>query len=112
MKNLQRILRKNFDLLLLPLAFLIWWQSSLFTRWLDPTAGVDDAGFIQHILLKIVAFLIITIIVRLYMRYCWKAVDTYLRHNFSDDFRAVDATTRLWISALIFGVITITLAIL
>lgn len=58
MKKIISFLTQWNELLTIPAAFILWWLSPYFLRWLDPTAGVYDAGIFQVILFAIICFLI------------------------------------------------------
>lgn len=109
---MKKYLVKYFDLIALPLALLIWWYSSAITRWIDPTAGVDDAGFIQHLLLKFVAFLLITVFIKVYMRFCWSTVNVYLRDTWVLAFNKLTSWEKVLITSLLFCAFLLALAIL
>lgn len=47
------------ELVGIPLALLIFWLSPIVLRWLDPTAGVYDAGVIQSLSVAAIYVLII-----------------------------------------------------
>jgi hypothetical protein len=50
---------KNYinELIGIPLVFLLFWFSPIVLRWLDPTAGVYDAGVLQSLIVAAIFLL-------------------------------------------------------
>jgi len=80
------------DIVTILLAVSIWWFTPYLTRMLDPTAGVDDAGFLQGISFALVKFLIYHSFIKIFMKMFWPDLDSYLAQVFCKSY----ATTTLW----------------
>lgn len=53
----KRFLMQWNEFLTVPLAVLLFWLGGSFMRWIDPTAGLFDAGIFQIIIFAVAAFL-------------------------------------------------------
>lgn len=80
-----RFLKEWNELLTMPVALLMWWFSGDILRWVDPTAGVFDAGILQVFLLATIGLLfghaLIWLMLRLSAKDVYDQFDDFLNNN-------------------------------
>jgi len=78
MKKILSFFAKWSELVTIPIAFILWYFSGDFLRWIDPTSATYDAGIFQIILFTIIQFFIFSGIVWIYMKIAFPNVYKYL----------------------------------
>mgnify|MGYP000472102260 CR=1 FL=1 len=80
-----KFLREWNELLTLPVALILWWYSGDILRWIDPMAGVFDAGILQVFLLATIGLLfghaLIWLMLRLSAKEIYSHFDDFLNNN-------------------------------
>jgi len=77
-KKIGNFILKWNELITIPIAFLLWYFSGTFLRWLDPTSATYDAGIFQIILFTIIQFFIFSGIIWIYIKITFPKVYKYL----------------------------------
>jgi len=86
----------------LAVGLFLWIQSATFLRWMDPTAGTYDAGIFQVYLFAIIGLFVMHGVVRILMKLIWPTSETYLDHQFMNDFKTITPWQKLKLSTSIF----------
>ncbi len=86
----------------LAVGLILWIHSAVFLRWIDPTAGMYDAGVFQVYLFAIIGIFILHGIVRILMKLIWPTSEQYLDHHFREDFKTITPWQKLKLSTSIF----------
>jgi uncharacterized membrane protein len=101
----RKILKRWNEYVPFIVALIAWAFSGTVLRWIDPTAGVDDAGLFQALIFGLVMYFAATafswVALRIVFPRISKFVDDYLGDLFS-----VQANNqfRLWFSLALFAV--------
>ncbi len=69
-----------------PLFLTVFVFSADLIRWIDPTAGVYDAGVAQTVFVTVFKFAFFIYITSLYMRHQWPDIWNYFKKDFQSDF--------------------------
>lgn len=107
LKTLMDGLRKwKFELLVIPLAVLLFFAAENLIRWFEPTAGTYDAGVLQEMFLAFVKLLsgtlIAWILIRVYFREVWDYTEMKTDATFKDDFNSLGQKWRVLVALMIF----------
>ena len=102
LRGLWNYLKVWRELFSLAVGLLLWVKSGILLHWLDPTAGTYDAGIFQVYLFAIIGLFVLHGVVRILMKLIWPTVDTYLDHNFRQDFQTLSPWQKLTLSSAIF----------
>ncbi len=86
----------------LAVGLILWIHSAVFLRWIDPTAGMYDAGVFQVYLFAIIGIFVLHGIVRILMKLIWPTSEHYLDHHFREDFKTISPWQKLKLSTFIF----------
>ena len=114
-KKVKGFLSKWNELILIPLAILLWSFSAPFLRLFDETAAAYDAGIYQIILFAIIQMFVLHSIVRIIMRLQWPSLDNYLANLFNDDFevhRNLTPYQKICVSLFVFFLLLFALVLL
>lgn len=102
---LYHILKRWNEYLPFVLALPAWWFSSYFTRLIDPTAAVDDAGLFQALIFGVVLYFAACAFSFAAMRIVFpvigKFIDDYLGSVF---ITKVSNTTKVYTALILFAV--------
>jgi len=104
-KGIILILLKRYnEYLPLLLALPVWWLSKYFTRWIDPTAGVDDAGLFQALIFGIVLYFAAQACAWFSMRMAFPTIGEFIDKYIAGVFiKKIDDKTRLWVAVSLFA---------
>ena len=91
---------------------LLWFNSPILLRMLDPTAGIYDAGVFQIYLFAIIGLYILHGVVRILMKLIWPASDHYLDKQFAQDFQLIAPWQKLKLSVSVFFALLFALVLL
>ncbi|MBP2831261.1 hypothetical protein J8281_03590 [Aquimarina sp. U1-2] len=112
LKKLWSYLSVWRELSSMAVGLLLWIQSAVFLRWIDPTAGTYDAGIFQIYLFAIIGLFILHGVVRILMKLIWPTSDDYLDHEFRKDFKTITPWQKLKLSTFIFFAFLFAVALL
>jgi hypothetical protein len=91
---------------------LLWFNSPILLRMLDPTAGTYDAGVFQIYLFAVIGLYILHGVVRILMKLIWPTSDHYLDNQFAHDFQLIAPWQKLKLSVSIFFALLFALVLL
>ncbi|WP_017730720.1 hypothetical protein [Nafulsella turpanensis] len=94
------------------LGLLLWFNSPILLRMLDPTAGIYDAGVFQIYLFAVIGLYILHGVVRILMKLIWPTTDHYLDNQFAHDFQLIAPWKKLKLSVSIFFALLFALVLL
>lgn len=80
----KKTLKENAALITVVVLFF---ASAKVLRWLDPTAGVFDAGVLQVINLTLVKYAVYTMITWSSFKVLWPDLGHFLKYYFKDNFK-------------------------
>jgi hypothetical protein len=88
----------------IPLAILIFWFSPVALRWLDPTAGIYDAGVLQSLSVAAIYVLCINTAAWLGVRVVFPFVFNYFNNplGFNLDYKALDEWQKIRLSLCLY----------
>ncbi len=84
-------------------ALILWWMSRYFTRFIDPTAAVDDAGLLQALLFGVVLYFTAQACAWFSMRVAFPKIGKYLDDNVAQVFDGLTVRQRVWIAISLFA---------
>ena len=92
MKFLNILKEWKEELWSIPVAFLVFFLSPYFLRWIDPTAGTYDAGIFQIILFAVICLLVFNGLAWLGIKVVFPEVFKWFQGEFSKDFNSSEIT--------------------
>ena len=111
-RSLWGFIKSWSEVVTIPVGLLLWWLSPNILRWLDPEAGLYDAGVFQNPLFAIIQLLIFSGIIRIVMKLSWSVLDDYLDNHFANTFNSLTSWQKLKLSVCVFLALLYTLAML
>ena len=93
MNTIQKFIRKWSEVLVIPLALLLFWVSAPLLRKADPTAGVYDWGIFQVLLFASVAFFFGIGVVRLGLKLFAADFEHWFDNEFPKIFKSNELTS-------------------
>lgn len=81
---------------------ILWMNSHVLLRWLDPTSATYDAGIFQIYLFAIIGLFILHGVVRILMKLIWPTSEDYLDDEFANDFKTLPSWQKLKLTTSIF----------
>jgi signal transduction histidine kinase len=96
----------------IPLAFLLFFLSPYALRWIDPTAGVYDAGVFQIILFASICLLVFNGLAWVGVKIVFPEVFEYFQNKFKTDFNNLTTWEKSKISLFVFSLFFAALVLL
>lgn len=96
----------------IPLAFLLFFLSPYFLRWLDPTAGTYDAGVFQIILFASISLLVFNGLSWFGVKMVFPEIFNYFQNKFKNDFNQLNQWERVKVSLFVFSLFLAALVLL
>jgi hypothetical protein len=112
MITVRQFFSKYPELLTIPAGLILWMVSIQVLRWLDPTAGVFDAGVFQVPIFAIIQFFVYTSMAWLSLRILYGSLSRYLKTSFKTDFNALTSWQKIKLSYSVFFALLAVLAYL
>jgi hypothetical protein len=101
-RAIWRLLRNHNEELTLIIAVVLFFLSPRVLHWVDPTAGVYDAGILQLLNVAIIAFCVFNSFNWLTMRIVWPSVRSYFENHFVFDFNELTPWQKIKTSLFIY----------
>jgi hypothetical protein len=108
MKNVIQLLKSKMffvkDYILITIAFAVFFLSPYALRFLDPTAGVFDAGILQSPVVGIFMFCVLLQFVWVIIQVIWPSISEYFKdeNGFNADFKNGTIWLRISVSLFIY----------
>lgn len=92
------------------LAALVFLGSPYLLRWLDPTAGAFDVGYLQRPVMALVYFLFATFAAWVVFQIDWPDADRWIdseakENSFKADFNSLSGPTKIGVSLYVFTIL-------
>ena len=95
---------KYNEYLPLLVAIPIWWASGYVTRWIDPQAGVDDAGLFQALIFGLVLYFAAQACAWFSMRMAFPTIGEFIDKYIAGVFiTKISDRQRMWIAVVLFA---------
>jgi hypothetical protein len=101
-RAIWRLLRNHNEELTLVIAVALFFLSPRVLHWVDPTAGVYDAGILQLLIVSIIAFCVFNSFNWLIMRIVWPSIRSYFENHFAFDFNELTPWQKIKTSLFIY----------
>lgn len=91
---------------------VLFFVSAKVLRWIDPTAGVFDAGVLQVINLTLVKYAVYTMITWSSFKVLWPDLGHFLKFYFADNFKSLTPWQKNCTSIFVYCFLLLVLVIL
>lgn len=100
------------ELVVIPIAIVLWLYSDSLLRWMDPTSATFDSGIMQIYLFAIIGLLFFSGFSWLYLKLNWPLAYEYLSTEFEDDLWSLEPKYRSALFLFLFFLPFILLVVL
>lgn len=104
--------KANPQILWIPIFLGIWGVAEIIIRWVDPTAGLFDAGIFQIPLYTAILFIVFMLVAWQTIRITFGELYRYVKDKFKDDFQKLSEWEKIRLYFSIFFALLFALVLL